>query len=141
MGPLCEVCTINASKEVLIIMVKVAATLTERKLKRGDVLFGRPCRASLFFSRTTFISPSQALARSGDLAGSVPFFCGLQSLVPQLEALTRFSDMAGSVPFFGGNRTDRTDKTYNEKLLQGVQMLHGTVFSKRVPLAAGGNHE
>jgi hypothetical protein len=26
----------------------------------------------------------------------------------------------------------------NQKLLQGVQMLHGTVFSKRVPLAAGG---
>jgi hypothetical protein len=23
---------------------------------------------------------------------------------------------------------------FNEKLLQGVQMLHGTVFSKRVPL-------
>jgi hypothetical protein len=26
----------------------------------------------------------------------------------------------------------------NKKLLQGVQMLHGTVFSKRIPLAAGG---
>jgi len=25
-----------------------------------------------------------------------------------------------------------------KKLLQGVQMFHGTVFSKRVPLAAGG---
>jgi hypothetical protein len=25
-----------------------------------------------------------------------------------------------------------------QKLLPGVQMLHGTVFSKRVPLAAGG---
>jgi hypothetical protein len=27
---------------------------------------------------------------------------------------------------------------FSQKLLQGVQMLHGTVFSKRVPLAAGG---
>jgi hypothetical protein len=26
----------------------------------------------------------------------------------------------------------------NKKLLWGVQMLHGAVFSKRVPLAAGG---
>jgi hypothetical protein len=27
---------------------------------------------------------------------------------------------------------------FNQKLLQGVQMLHGAVFSKRAPLAAGG---
>jgi hypothetical protein len=38
-----------------------------------------------------------------------------------------------------GQRTeDRRQKTvettFNQKLLQGVQMLHGAVFSKRVPL-------
>jgi hypothetical protein len=32
----------------------------------------------------------------------------------------------------------QTMTAFNKKLLQGVQMLHGTVFSKRVPLAAGG---
>jgi hypothetical protein len=30
------------------------------------------------------------------------------------------------------------ETTFNEKLLWGVQMLHGAVFSKRAPLAAGG---
>ena len=111
-------------------MVKVATRSEIRQRVKGDVLSSG--RTSLFFAVLSLNPSQEALARSGDLAGLVPFFCGLQSLVPQLEALARFSDMTGSVPFFGGNRTDRTDRTYkkpNEKFLQGP----GTVFSKRVP--------
>jgi hypothetical protein len=29
----------------------------------------------------------------------------------------------------------------NKKLLRGVQMLHGAVFSKKAPLAAGGKNK
>jgi hypothetical protein len=32
----------------------------------------------------------------------------------------------------------QTMTAFNKKFLQGVQMLHGAVFSKSAPLAAGG---
>jgi hypothetical protein len=33
------------------------------------------------------------------------------------------------------------ETTFNQKFLRGVQMLHGAVFSKSAPLAAGGKKE
>lgn len=83
-------------------MVKVTRSEIRQRVK-GDVLSSD--RTSLFFAVLSFKPSQEAPARHGDLAGLVPFFCGLQSYVPHLEALTRFSDLTGSVPFFWGNRT------------------------------------
>jgi hypothetical protein len=56
-------------------MVKVAATLTERKLlKRGDVLSSGGASLFLFLHYYCHLPSKKALARLGDLAGLVPLF-------------------------------------------------------------------
>jgi hypothetical protein len=50
-------------------------------------------------------------------------------------------NLKGGYDFRLSSSPPETMTIFNQKLLRGVQMLHGAVFSKRAPLAAGGKNE